>query len=234
MAAFHLTRSLIDSIAARNPIFGDVRDIGQAADLLEVLWWRSEDAGQQMVWRARPESDPAGATLSRRYRILFPLWHLRREPGDPALAEETLLPDRDLSMDAGPPPPPDSPFVYSGARIQFDGAHFPGIGKTAEEISISRVARPPDGSPALGNAADTLRAAAIYDAAPTSASPLDQPPGTVVLYAVTQASGRWSNATNVVVRFTPIVAGMPGPREVSIIRGCRPYNHAAPVGYEMK
>jgi hypothetical protein len=237
--AFHTTRELIDGLAYRNPIFADVRDIGDVAELLEVLWWLSDDgednAGQQLIWRGRqggaPIDDPTAPVTTLRYRRLCPLWHLRREGEEeaapPPAPEPSALPPYDLSM--GPEPP--APYVYSGARILVDGTHFPAVGKTAEEIVISRVARPPPGSPVVGNAADSLRAAAVYDDTPSPTAPFEQPEGKTILYTVVAAHGRWNNATNVIVQFGPPFAGRQAPREVIILRGARPYHHGNPVGY---
>jgi hypothetical protein len=232
--AFHAAREIIDGIAWRNPVYGDVRDLGEFADLLEVLWWVSDNgdnAGQQMIARGRRGADPEGDPVTLRYRRLCPLWHLRREDDgngeDPAAP---FLDPYDRSMDAGPPPD-DSPFVYSGARILVDGTFIAPLNKTAEEIVISRVARPPDGSPAVGNAADVLRAYSVFDSEPSPTSPFDWPAGKTILYAVTHGTGRWRYASNVVVRFGPSAGSNAPPREVLIIRGSRPYHHAHPLAF---
>jgi hypothetical protein len=232
--AFQTTRAIVDGIAYRNPVYGDVRDFGDFAELLEVLWWLSDNdanAGQQMIARGRANADPDGTPITLRYRRLCPLFHLKREDTQDA-ADDIASPylDRfDRSMDAGPPPP-ESPFVYSGARLMIDGTYLRPLNKSAEEIVISRIARPPAGSPAVGNAADMLRGHAVYDSQPASDSPFDQPNGKIILYAVIYGTGRWRNATNVIVRYGPSGITVP-PREVIIVRGARPYHHANPTSY---
>jgi hypothetical protein len=234
--SFYATRPTLDSVAVRNPIFGDVREFGEQSELLEILWWLSdneENAGQQMVAQGRQGLVPDGSPVTLRYRRLCPLWHLRREEGEgqepPPASSGPPVDPFDRSMDAGPPPE-DSPFVYSGARIMINGTYFSPLDKTAEEIVISRIARPPDGSPAVGNAADLLRACCTYDSEPAPASPFDQPNGKTILFAVTHATGRWSHATNVIVRIGPAGFTVP-PREVIIVRGARAAHHGGAVFY---
>jgi hypothetical protein len=209
MSSFR-TPALLNDIRINYSIYGDIRDFQNAAEVLDVHWWFSDNtlnAGEQLAWQGRILLPP-NTPITLRYKRLCPLKYAI--PQDPS--------------GGGPVPPPV--YVDSGAKLLIDGSHFRAANKVMEEVFISRVQPDPDPAVVYNGAVDMVRAIATFDVDLSPTTNLfnykfDMP--TPIVYIVTAATGKWATATNVIINyeFDKVI------REVSIVRGIRCETHAS-------
>lgn len=246
--AFERAASSVRLIARNTARFDDIRDLGRRVELLDTLWWPSDNtanAGDMLLWqtvRQVPEDPPpvvpflVATTL--RYKRVNRLYR-RAEDSQELLPTPALVLADGVAFTPFIEPGGESATRVNAQRIserlflfageQRQGGAGAGGGGDASPSPSS--AASPAAIPVLGRE-DSLSAVAVYQnprRGDTSSDPFDRfqdswavvSPPTVfpVIYTVTHATGRWRGATNVVVGY--VATRYEQPWEISVVRGMR-------------
>lgn len=197
----------------------DIRDLGRRIELLDLMWWPSNNTNHAGDMLLSVSADPdSGKPNTMRYRRVNDLY-------------------RESSASSMEP---------SGELIFTEGTIFvpniePEVNFSPERVNAQRISERLHilGNPRQGSAAsqvfgteDSIIAAAAFHN-PRRIFPVLQPfdpmvdsfdaarPPAVlpVVYTVLHATGRWKGATNVIVGYVADAYGL--PREVAVVRGMR-------------